>query len=116
MLQQWMITVGILFAYVAAWIIYKSMPDRAAALDWRLILAPGAVPAIVGFVLRTRMPESPQWLIPRAATWKPDCLWRNSVWTCRPSRSSEPAPSSCPMRTAVDDPVALLDPRVYAER
>jgi len=63
MLQQWMITVGILVAYVAAWVIYKVAPDQAGTLDWRLILGLGAVPALIGFVLRTRMPESPRWLI-----------------------------------------------------
>ncbi|NUR27946.1 MAG: sugar porter family MFS transporter, partial [Catenulispora sp.] len=63
MLQQWMITVGILVAYVCAWIVYATMPGRAATLDWRLILGLGAVPALIGFVLRTRMPESPRWLL-----------------------------------------------------
>ncbi|NUR70384.1 MAG: sugar porter family MFS transporter [Hamadaea sp.] len=63
MLQQWMITVGILAAYLIAWLIYATLPDQAATLDWRLILGLGAVPALVGFVLRTRMPESPRWLM-----------------------------------------------------
>jgi MFS transporter, SP family, arabinose:H+ symporter len=32
-------------------------------VDWRLILGLGAVPAVVGLVLRARMPESPRWLM-----------------------------------------------------
>jgi sugar porter (SP) family MFS transporter len=63
MLQQWMITVGILVAYIIALVIFKAMPQRAASLDWRLVLGLGAVPAVVGLVLRTRMPESPRWLL-----------------------------------------------------
>ncbi len=63
MLQQWMITVGILIAYIVALIILWAMPGRAGGLDWRLILGLGAVPAIIGLVLRTRMPESPRWLM-----------------------------------------------------
>jgi MFS transporter, SP family, arabinose:H+ symporter len=63
MLQQWMITVGILLAYVCALIILKAMPGHAGGLDWRLILGIGALPAVVGVVLRARMPESPRWLL-----------------------------------------------------
>ncbi|GAA5200212.1 sugar porter family MFS transporter [Rugosimonospora acidiphila] len=63
MLQQWMVTVGILVAYVVALVIFKTMPHSAGTLDWRLILGLGAVPALIGLVLRTRMPESPRWLL-----------------------------------------------------
>ena len=63
MLQQWMITVGILAAYLIALLILWAMPGSAGGLDWRLILGLGAVPALVGLVLRTRMPESPRWLL-----------------------------------------------------
>ena len=63
MLQQWMITIGILFSYIIALIVLKSMPDRAGGLDWRLILGFGAVPAVVALGLRARMPESPRWLM-----------------------------------------------------
>lgn len=63
MLQQWMITVGILAAYVVALIILKVAPGSATTLDWRLFLGIGAVPAILGLVLRTSMPESPRWLL-----------------------------------------------------
>jgi sugar porter (SP) family MFS transporter len=63
MLQQWMITIGILVAYLVALIIYAFFPGGAASVDWRLILGLGAVPALVGLVLRTTMPESPRWLL-----------------------------------------------------
>jgi MFS transporter, SP family, arabinose:H+ symporter len=63
MLQQWMITVGILVSYVVALIVLKLAPGSAGTLDWRLILGIGAVPAIIGLALRTQMPESPRWLL-----------------------------------------------------
>jgi MFS transporter, SP family, arabinose:H+ symporter len=63
MLQQWMITVGILIAYIIALIIFAAFPASAASVGWRLVLGLGAVPALVGLVLRTQMPESPRWLL-----------------------------------------------------
>src|SRR5579862_1206207 len=63
MLQQWMITVGILVAYIIALIIFSAFPHSAASVGWRLVLGLGAVPALVGLVLRTQMPESPRWLL-----------------------------------------------------
>jgi MFS transporter, SP family, arabinose:H+ symporter len=63
MLQQWMITVGILLAYIVALIIFAAFPASAASVGWRLVLGLGAVPALVGMVLRTQMPESPRWLL-----------------------------------------------------
>jgi sugar porter (SP) family MFS transporter len=63
MLQQWMITVGILCAYVMALIILRVAPGSAGTVDWRLILGLGAVPALVGLILRSQMPESPRWLL-----------------------------------------------------
>lgn len=62
-LQQWMITIGILLAYLVAIIIYKLVPHLASSFDWRLILGLGAIPAIIGLALRFRMPESPRWLL-----------------------------------------------------
>jgi MFS transporter, SP family, arabinose:H+ symporter len=62
-LQQWMITVGILAAFIIALIILWAFPGAAKTTDWRLILGLGAVPAIIGVIFRTRMPESPRWLI-----------------------------------------------------
>src|SRR5947209_10113172 len=59
-LQQWMITVGILSAYIVALIIYDAWPDSAASVGWRLVLGLGAVPALIGLVLRTQLPESPR--------------------------------------------------------
>ena len=62
-LQQWMITVGILAAFIVALVILWAFPDSAKTTDWRLILGIGALPAILGVIFRTRMPESPRWLI-----------------------------------------------------
>ncbi len=62
MLQQWMITVGILFAYVVALVILKVWP-QASDVDWRWFFGLGAIPAIVGLLFRFEMPESPRWLI-----------------------------------------------------
>jgi MFS transporter, SP family, arabinose:H+ symporter len=63
MLQQWMITVGILIAYIVAMIIFGLWPGSAASVGWRLVLGLGAVPALIGLALRTQMPESPRWLL-----------------------------------------------------
>jgi MFS transporter, SP family, arabinose:H+ symporter len=62
-IQQWMITVGILVSYLVALVVLKSAPHDAGNLDWRLILGLGAVPALVAVALRARMPESPRWLM-----------------------------------------------------
>jgi MFS family permease len=58
-----MITVGILVAYLIAWLIFGLWPNSAATVGWRLILGLGAVPALLGLALRTTMPESPRWLL-----------------------------------------------------
>ena len=63
MLQQWMITVGILVAFIVALIILWVAPGSAHTADWRLILGLGAIPALIAMALRTRMPESPRWLL-----------------------------------------------------
>jgi sugar porter (SP) family MFS transporter len=63
MLQQWMITVGILVSYVVALVIFKLWPGAASSADWRWIFGLGAVPALLGLVLRFEMPESPRWLL-----------------------------------------------------
>jgi SP family arabinose:H+ symporter-like MFS transporter len=62
-MQQWMITVGIFVSYLAAIIILKLAPGSAHGADWRIILGLGAVPAVAALALRTRMPESPRWLM-----------------------------------------------------
>jgi MFS transporter, SP family, arabinose:H+ symporter len=62
MLQQWMITVGILFSYIVALIILKVWPS-ASDVDWRWFFGLGAIPAIIGLIFRFDMPESPRWLI-----------------------------------------------------
>ncbi len=60
-IQQWMITVGILVSYLVALLVLKLAPGSAGGLDWRLILGIGAIPAVVAVALRARMPESPRW-------------------------------------------------------
>jgi sugar porter (SP) family MFS transporter len=62
-MQQWMITVGILVSYLIALLMFKVAPGSATGLDWRIILGLGAVPALVALALRARMPESPRWLL-----------------------------------------------------
>ena len=61
--QQWMITVGILVSYLIALLVFKVAPKSAFGADWRIILGLGAVPAVLALVLRARMPESPRWLM-----------------------------------------------------
>ena len=62
-IQQWMITVGILVSYLIALAIFLLAPSAAKTVDWRVILGVGAIPAVLAVVLRARMPESPRWLI-----------------------------------------------------
>jgi SP family arabinose:H+ symporter-like MFS transporter len=62
-MQQWMITVGILVSFGVALLTFKVAPESATGADWRIILGVGAVPALLGLALRTRMPESPRWLM-----------------------------------------------------
>jgi SP family arabinose:H+ symporter-like MFS transporter len=62
-MQQWMITVGILVSYIVAIIVFKAAPGSATGAGWRIILGLGALPALVALALRTRMPESPRWLM-----------------------------------------------------
>jgi SP family arabinose:H+ symporter-like MFS transporter len=62
-LQQWMITVGIFVSYLVALVTLKIAPQAAHGADWRIILGLGAVPALLAVALRSRMPESPRWLL-----------------------------------------------------
>src|SRR5215471_19947238 len=62
-IQQWMITVGILVSYLVAVVILLALPHNSGNLDWRLILGIGAIPAIVAVAMRSKMPESPRWLM-----------------------------------------------------
>ena len=63
LIQQWMITVGILVSYLLALLVFKLAPHAAYGADWRIILGLGAVPALIAVLLRARMPESPRWLL-----------------------------------------------------
>ena len=69
MLQQWMITVGILVSYIIALIVFRAAPGSAGDVGWRLVFGLGAVPALIGLVLRFEMPESPRWLL-RKEKWE----------------------------------------------
>ncbi|MBO0707398.1 MAG: sugar porter family MFS transporter [Candidatus Dormibacteraeota bacterium] len=62
-IQQWMITIGILSAYLIAVIILLIAPHATSSVDWRVLLGVGFIPAIVSLLLRARMPESPRWLL-----------------------------------------------------
>ena len=62
-IQQWMITVGILVSYIVAVIVLKAAPGSVGTGDWRLILGIGAIPALLAVALRSKMPESPRWLM-----------------------------------------------------
>jgi sugar porter (SP) family MFS transporter len=63
LLQQWMITVGILVSYLIGLLIFGVWGGAAGTVGWRLVLGLGAVPALAGLVLRVAMPESPRWLM-----------------------------------------------------
>ena len=62
-LQQWMITVGILGAYIIGLAVLYGIPASAYTLDWRILLGVAAVPAAIGLAFRFIMPESPRWLV-----------------------------------------------------
>jgi sugar porter (SP) family MFS transporter len=62
-IQQWMITVGILVSYLVAIAVFKLAPGSAQGADWRIVLGLGALPALLAVALRARMPESPRWLL-----------------------------------------------------
>ncbi len=63
MMQQWMITWGILGAYVMGMLIFYIAPGLAYAVDWRVLLGIAAIPSFIGLFYRFHMPESPRWLI-----------------------------------------------------
>ncbi len=62
-LQQWMVTVGILGAYMVGMAVYFIAPSMAFSVGWRILLGVAAIPALIGLFFRFRMPESPRWLI-----------------------------------------------------
>ncbi|GGM76356.1 MFS transporter [Thermogymnomonas acidicola] len=64
-LQQWMITVGILGAYLVGMATLFFAPGLAYTVDWRLMLGVAAIPSLIGLAFRFMMPESPRWLLLR---------------------------------------------------
>ncbi len=62
-MQQYMIILGIFLSFLAAMVIFLAIPSKAYTIDWRLILGLAIIPAILALIIRTRMPESPRWLI-----------------------------------------------------
>ncbi|MEM0132566.1 MULTISPECIES: sugar porter family MFS transporter [Acidiplasma] len=63
LMQQWMITWGILGAYLVGMGVFFIAPGLAYAVDWRILLGVAAIPSIIGLIFRFYMPESPRWLI-----------------------------------------------------
>ncbi|BCU69142.1 sugar porter family MFS transporter [Stygiolobus caldivivus] len=62
-MQQWMITIGILGSYLIGSFVLFISPSLAYTIDWRLLLGLAAIPAVVGLLFRFLMPESPRWMI-----------------------------------------------------
>ncbi|QGR19765.1 sugar porter family MFS transporter [Stygiolobus azoricus] len=62
-MQQWMITIGILGSYLVGSAILILAPSLAYTVDWRLMLGLAAIPAMIGLIFRFMMPESPRWLL-----------------------------------------------------
>src|SRR5260370_18020927 len=58
-----MIAVGILESYFVAVGMLKAGPGSAGSADWWLILGLGGIPALLAVALRSKMPESPRWLM-----------------------------------------------------
>lgn len=63
LMQQWMITWGILGAYIVGMGVFFIAPQLAYTVDWRILLGVAAIPSLIGLVFRFYMPESPRWLI-----------------------------------------------------
>ncbi len=63
LMQQWMITWGILGAYFVGMGVFFIAPQLAYTVDWRILLGVAAIPSLIGLVFRFYMPESPRWLI-----------------------------------------------------
>ncbi|MCY0850053.1 sugar porter family MFS transporter [Sulfuracidifex metallicus] len=70
MLQEWMITFAQTISYIIGFAILFAIPSLAYSADWRIILGLAAIPAIIGLIYRTKMPESPRWLMLKGKTEK----------------------------------------------
>ncbi|WP_256202733.1 sugar porter family MFS transporter [Sulfuracidifex tepidarius] len=70
MLQEWMITFAQTISYIIGFAVLFSLPSLAFNDDWRIILGLAAIPAIIGLIYRTKMPESPRWLMLKGKTEK----------------------------------------------
>ncbi|MEM0140189.1 MAG: MFS transporter, partial [Ferroplasma sp.] len=52
---------GGVVAYIVGYFVYIAIGP--IAIEWRIMLASAAVPAMIGTLLRTKLPESPRWAI-----------------------------------------------------
>ena len=64
-MQQMMIVIGIIAAFIIAIVVFSLSPvvSFEKLYGWRILLGVAAIPAIIALAFRTRMPESPRWLI-----------------------------------------------------
>ena len=98
-----MITVGILFSYLVALVILKICAGSAGTVDWRLILGIGAIPALIGLILRPRCRSRPAGCCgkgeyegvqkPRSASSGPRCRCEDVEATARELERGRGAPS-----------------------
>ena len=64
-MQQMMIVIGIVIAFIVAIIVFSLSPvvSFEKLYGCRILLGVAAIPAVLALAFRTRMPESPRWLI-----------------------------------------------------
>jgi putative MFS transporter len=54
-------TLGGVSAYLLGYILYITIGPTP--IEWRIMLGSAAIPAVIGMILRTSLPESPRWAI-----------------------------------------------------